>query len=253
MLFSSVRDNNGKIVVIGDDKQLPPPSYDYVASSIFRSILGNFKTTLLRTEYRFNQDILELINPYYDNKLTADASVKDISTADICKRDYHGTNNNVKKIVKHENKVVFVDTDGSSREQMHYVNTGEVSIIKDIVEGYLGMGISRLIVTTPYKQQERMMQLYLQKGLKIGTIDKFQGQEDEVTIISMVRSNNTMDYQQALGFVNIPRSCVAFSRSKRKTIIVGDRDTLIKNKFLARSIDTITRKDGYLIWRDSHS
>ncbi|HEU4823071.1 MAG TPA: AAA domain-containing protein [Nitrososphaeraceae archaeon] len=253
MLFSSVRDNNGKIIVIGDDKQLPPPSHDYIASSIFRSILDNFKTTLLRTEYRFNQDILDLINPYYENKLAAHNSVKDISTADICKKEYHDTNNNVRRIVKHENKVVFVDTDGYSREQMHFVNTGEVFMIKDIVDGYFCMGINNIIVTTPYKQQERMLQLNLQKGLRIGTIDKFQGQEDEVTIISMVRSNNNMDYQQSLGFVNIPRSCVAFSRSKRKTIIVGDRDTLIKNRFLSKSIDTIIRKDGFLIWRDSDS
>jgi AAA domain len=253
MLFSSVRDNNGKIIVIGDDKQLPPPSYDYIASSIFRSILDNFKTTLLRTEYRFNQDILDLINPYYENKLAAHNSVKDISTADICKKEYHDTNNNVRRIVKHENKVVFVDTDGNSREQMHFVNTGEVSIIKNIVDGYFCMGINNIIVTTPYKQQERMLQLNLQKGLRIGTIDKFQGQEDEVTIISMVRSNNNMDYQQSLGFVNIPRSCVAFSRSKRKTIIVGDRDTLIKSRFLSRSIDTIMGKDGFLIWQDSES
>jgi superfamily I DNA and/or RNA helicase len=57
------------------------------------------------------------------------------------------------------------------------------------------MGITNVIVTTPYKQQERMLQLYLQRGLRIGTIDKFQGQEDEVTIISMVRSNNNEDYQ----------------------------------------------------------
>jgi superfamily I DNA and/or RNA helicase len=95
--------------------------------------------------------------------------------------------------------------------------------------------------------------LNLQRSLRVGTIDKFQGQEDEVTLISMVRSNKNLDYQQSLGFVNIPRSCVAFSRSKRKTIIVGDRDTVIKNKFLSKSIDTIVRKDGFLIWRDSDS
>jgi AAA domain len=253
MLFSSVRDNNGKIVVIGDDKQLPPPSHDYVANSIFLSIVRNFNTTLLRTEYRYNKDILDLINHYYNYQLVANHSVRDISTADIAKKDYHGTNNNVRKILKHENKTVFVDTDGTSREQRHFINTGEVSIIKDIIDGYQSIGISSIIVTTPYKQQERMLQLYLQKGLQIGTVDKFQGQEDEVTIISMVRSNNRKDYQEALGFVNIPRSCVAFSRSKRKTIIVGDRDTLIQNKFLSKSIDTITRKDGFSIWRDSIS
>jgi hypothetical protein len=48
----------------------------------------------------------------------------------------------------------------------------------------------------------------------MGTIDEFRGQECEVTIIAMVTTNNNTDYQKAVGFVNIPRSCVAFSRSK---------------------------------------
>jgi ATP-dependent RNA/DNA helicase IGHMBP2 len=250
--FSSLRHNNGKIVVIGDDKQLPPPSHDYVATSLFRSILRYFKTTLLRREYRFNQDILALINPWYDYQLVADQSVIDISTADISKRDYSGTNYNLHKVLKHDKKIVFVDTNHASGEERHFVNSGEVSIIKKIVNGCMSMGVYNIIVTTPYKQQERMLQLHLQEeGVRVGTIDKFQGQEDEVTIISMVRSNDKTDYQEAIGFVNVPRSCVAFSRSKRKTIIVGDQNTLIKSKFLARSIDTVTRKDGFFIWRDS--
>ena len=255
--FSPLRDNNGKVVVIGDDRQLPPPSHDYVATSLFRAILRYFKTTLLRREYRFNQDILDLINPYYDYKLVADLSVSNISTADIARKNYDGINNNLRKILQHDKKIVFVDSDGSSREDKHFVNRGEVSIVGDIVNGCLNMGINSIMIMTPYKQQERMLQLYLQhhqdQGIRIGTVDKFQGQEDEVTIISMVRSNKKSDYHEAIGFVNIPRSCVAFSRSKRKTIIVGDRDTLIKNKFLSNSIDTITRKDGFSVWRDFES
>ena len=56
---------------------------------------------------------------------------------------------------------------------------------------------------------------------------------------------NKMNYQESIGFVNIPRLCVAFSRSKRKTIIVGDRNTLMKNRFLAKSIDTVIQKRGF--------
>jgi superfamily I DNA and/or RNA helicase len=248
MLFSSLRDNNGKIIVIGDDKQLPPVSHDYVAESLFNRILGHFPTTLLKREYRFNKDILDLINPYYDFKLEADFSVMDISTADIAKKNYDGINNNLYRILKHEKNVVFVDTNCIYKEEKHFTNKGEVAIIKEIVDGCLNMGIKDIIVTTPYKQQERLCNFYLQQGIRIGTIDEFQGQEAEVTIISMVRSNNKQNYKEAIGFVNIPRSCVAFSRSKRKTIIVGDGNTLIRNKFLSKSIDTITRKDGFLIW-----
>jgi superfamily I DNA and/or RNA helicase len=223
---------------------------------IFRSILQQYKTTLLKTEYRFNEDILDLINPHYDYKLRAATSVKSISTLDIAKKDYNGNNNNLTKILDHEKKVVFIDTNGRSQEQKTYINSGEISIVTQIIDGFLNMGIDDIIVTTPYKQQERLFQLNLRKTdyystkLRIGTIDEFQGQESEVTIVSMVRSNNNTDYQKAVGFVNIPRSCVAFSRSKRKTIIVGDQKTLSKSKFLSRSIDTVVRKDGFFIWRN---
>jgi helicase MOV-10 len=256
MLFSSLRHDNGKIMVIGDDKQLPPASHDFIGFSLFSSILRHYETTLLKTEYRFNQDILDLINPNYQYRLKADDSVKNISTADIATKCYNGTNNNLTKILDHENKIVFVDTDGSNREEKHFINTGEISVVKELIDGLLSMGIDDVIITTPYKQQERMLQFQLNSNsrnnrkIRVGTIDEFQGQESEVTIVSMVRSNNNSDLEKAIGFVNIPRSCVAFSRSKRKTIIVGDRDTLIRSKFLSNSIDTITRKDGFFIWRN---
>lgn len=186
----------------------------------------------------------------------SDNSIKDISTSDIAKKDYNGINNNLTKILDHDKKIVFVDTNGVSQEQRTYINTGEISIVTQIIDGFMNMGIDDIIITTPYKQQERLFQLNLKKTdyyktkLRIGTIDEFQGQESEVTIVSMVRSNNNSDYGKAVGFVNIPRSCVAFSRSKRKTIIVGDQKTLTKSKFLSRSIDTIVRKDGFFIWRN---
>jgi superfamily I DNA and/or RNA helicase len=64
--------------------------------------------------------------------------------------------------------------------------------------------ISLNLVITPYKQQERMLRLQLQQldvqAIRIGTVDKFQGQETEVAIISMVRSNTKQDYHEAIGF-----------------------------------------------------
>jgi len=163
MLFSSLRENDGKLLVIGDDKQLPPVSIDFVADSLFRSILQQYQTTLLKTEYRFNEDILDLINPHYDYKSKADRSIKDISTSDIAKKDYNGINNNLTKILDHDKKIVFVDTNGVSQEQRTYINTGEISIVTQIIDGFMNMGIDDIIVTTPYKQQERLFQLNLIK------------------------------------------------------------------------------------------
>jgi AAA domain-containing protein len=58
------------------------------------------------------------------------------------------------------------------------------------------------------------------RKIRVGTIDEFQGQESEVTIVSMVRSNNNSDMEKAIGFVNIPRSCVAFSSHIPQTDLI---------------------------------
>ena len=52
-------------------------------------------------------------------------------------------------------------TNNQRRQDKHFVNRGELSIIKEIVTGCLGMGIDDVMVTTPYKQQERMLQLHI--------------------------------------------------------------------------------------------
>jgi hypothetical protein len=61
------------------------------------------------------------------------------------------------KILQHDKKVVFVDTNDERREEKHFVNSGEVSIIKDILIGCQSIGINSIVVITPYKQQERML------------------------------------------------------------------------------------------------
>ena len=97
-----------------------------------------------------------------------------------------------------------VDTNGYSREDKHFINTDEISVVKELIDGFLSMGIDDIIITTPYKQQERMFQFHLNNiksnpKIRVGTIDEFQGQEAEVTIVSMARSNNHSDSEKAIG------------------------------------------------------
>ena len=58
----------------------------------------------------------------------------------------------------------------------------------------------------------------------------------------MERSNYKSDYKEAIGLVTIPKSCVAFYRSKRKMIIVGG-DILIKISFYLSRYDNKKRSD----------
>ena len=46
-----------------------------------------------------------------------------------------------------------------------------------------------ILVVTPYNMQVNLLKHMLSKGARVGTVDKFQGQEAEVVIVSMATSS----------------------------------------------------------------
>jgi len=95
--------------------------------------------------------------------------------------------------------------------------------------------IDSLAILSPYRSQINCISNLLtneqkNRGYKqcINTIDSYQGKENDLIIISMVRSNNKQD----LGFLNnINRMNVMMTRAKSALIIIGDRNCLITNLF----------------------
>jgi hypothetical protein len=72
----------------------------------------------------------------------------------------------------------------------------------------------------------------------------------------MARSNYKSDYKEAIAFVTIPKSCVAFYRSKRKTILFP----LLFYKFVLKISNTVILgilhilflyQDKALLWGES--
>jgi uncharacterized protein len=89
-------------------------------------------------------------------------------------------------------------------------NKGEVSPISD----------DNILVIAPYNMQVNLLKEKLKGGLKIGTIDKFQGQEAPIVIISMAVSD-VAESSRGLDFVfDINRLNVAVSRAQALAIIV---------------------------------
>lgn len=81
--------------------------------------------------------------------------------------------------------------------------------------------LRQLIKRTPYLRQ-------LRRQITINTVDGFQGQERDVVVISMVRSND----DASIGFLNdLRRMNVAITRARMKVIIVGNAETLCRHKF----------------------
>ncbi len=148
-----------------------------------------------------------------------------------------------------EEQLIWINTKGDKRfkEQRKgtdICNLGEARLIRDLLKS---IKVSskyknfKLAILTPYNEQKEILQVNLPKTLEnlpdidiresCYTIDGFQGQEAELVIISLVRSNRKETAQAAWGFVKDPeRLNVMLSRAKIKEIIIGNYNMCINHK-----------------------
>ena len=82
------------------------------------------------------------------------------------------------------------------------------------------------------------------KGLEICTIDRFQGRDKSAIIISLVRSNNEGKVGRLLQ--DFRRLNVAFSRAKKKMIIVGSFTTLHRGSDVLRPVLDFLRQRNWV-------
>ena len=95
--------------------------------------------------------------------------------------------------------------------------------------GYLASDIA---ILTPYSSQrillKQRLKRFISKGLFVDSIDKAQGTERSLILLSLVRSSAT---SRSIGFVSDPRRLnVAITRAKFGLIVVGNAATLIQGE-----------------------
>jgi predicted RecB family nuclease len=80
--------------------------------------------------------------------------------------------------------------------------------------------VDDVLVVTPYNAQVRVLRQAVPEGVRVGTVDKFQGQEAPVVIVSLASSSGE-DAPRGLGFVfNRNRINVATSRAQCRVELV---------------------------------
>jgi hypothetical protein len=87
--------------------------------------------------------------------------------------------------------------------------------------------LSMAVITMYAEQVERLRQALgrrrFKRTVKIDTVDSFEGREEDIVVISLVRSNE----RGRIGFLRVPnRLNVAISRAKRLVACIGDSATL---------------------------
>lgn len=129
------------------------------------------------------------------------------------------------------------------------VNDREVIIVRRIIQELLESGLppSSIGVISPFRAQVRKfsespsMAEWKAAGLEISTIDRYQGRDKQVIIISFVRSNSNGFSGRLLN--DFRRLNVAVSRAMHKLIMVGSYSTLhTGSKVLKPVLDGLTTR-----------
>ncbi|KAK1262046.1 hypothetical protein QJS04_geneDACA019590 [Acorus gramineus] len=228
-------------ILIGDECQLPAMVQSKVCEqanfgiSLFErlSSLGHMKH-LLNVQYRMHPSISRFPNAmFYDNKISDGPNVihKSYERRYLDGRRMYGTYSFIN--VKHGREVF--DQWGRSRKNMAEVAV-VLNIIKILSEASATTRRPLTVgVISPYKAQVVALQDKLGKTyknqryftVKVKSVDGFQGSEEDVIIISTVRSNN----HGSVGFLQNPRRTnVALTRARHCLWILGNEPTLSRSR-----------------------
>jgi ATP-dependent RNA/DNA helicase IGHMBP2 len=225
-----------KYVLAGDHLQLPPTvlSHEAAVMGLNQSILevcveAVQNTILLDTQYRMRESIAGFSGSYFYKGLLQTAA--------------HLSNVGV--------HLSFIDTAGSGYNEkqgsngLSLQNEGELLIAQKLIETEsLDPNLTAFI--SPYSGQVAAAKEVLPKQMRISTIDSFQGQEKEIIILSLVRSNDDGD----IGFLkDYRRMNVAITRAKEQLFVIGDSATIGADPFYNAFLTYIEKYGNYrTVW-----
>jgi hypothetical protein len=228
------------LALVGDHKQLPPveddalygivesdPALeDLVNRSLFEQCwdggLPADAQCLLTIQHRMHPDIAAYVSAAsYDNQLENAPEVE----------AYEYVTRKPFPVALH-----FVDTEGmrGGRERRGpggaLRNEAEVRVAAQVVrllDERCPRELSMAVIAMYAEQVERLRQALgrrkFKRTVKIDTVDSFEGREEDIVVISLVRSNE----RGRIGFLRVPnRLNVAISRAKHLVACIGDSATL---------------------------
>jgi DNA replication ATP-dependent helicase Dna2 len=202
-----------RFVLIGDDRQLPPVVRTRgLAHSMFERLKRDRDAvTLLETQYRMHPGIMSVSNRlFYDGRLKSGVTERD--------RRLNGEAG--------EQPVTFIPVESRSDARS---NPAEAGVVREIVESFIreqAIAPENIGVVSPFRAQVVLLrQMLAGLGVTVDTVERFQGGERDVMILSFVRSRGT-------GFVFDDRRLnVAITRARRKLVLVAHPELFLNSKY----------------------
>lgn len=232
----------GRVILAGDHCQLPPTVKSIMAlkgglgKTLMERIVENKPetVTLLKMQYRMNEQIMKFSSEWFYHGMVESAPTV----------SHRG-------ILDYDTPMMWIDTaecDGKEEfvgENFGRINRAEAELTLQTLQQYLEkIGKQRILeesidvgIISPYRAQVQLLRKELRKReffrpyrhlLTVNTVDGFQGQERDIILISLVRSNDGGD----IGFLrDLRRMNVAITRARMKLIILGSSETMISHPF----------------------
>ncbi|XP_054701392.1 NFX1-type zinc finger-containing protein 1 isoform X2 [Grus americana] len=227
------------LILIGDHQQLRPSAnvYDLAKNfnlevSLFeRLVKVNFPFVRLKYQHRMRPEIAQLLIPHIYQDLENHPSVLKYE--------------NIKGVTSN---LFFVEHDFPEQEIQEgrsHQNTHEAQFVVELCKYFLCQDYlpSQITILTTYTGQlfclRKLMPAKTFEGVKVHVVDKYQGEENDVILLSLVRSNS----EERTGFLQIPnRVCVALSRAKKGLYCIGNMRMLGKVPLWSKIIHTLREK-----------
>ena len=232
----------GRVILAGDHCQLPPTVKSIMAlkgglgKTLMERIVENKPetVTLLKMQYRMNEQIMKFSSEWFYHGMVESAPTV----------SHRG-------ILDYDTPMMWIDTaecDGKEEfvgENFGRINRAEAELTLQTLQQYLEkIGKQRILeesidvgIISPYRAQVQLLRKELRKReffrpyrhlLTVNTVDGFQGQERDIILISLVRSNDGGD----IGFLrDLRRMNVAITLARMKLIILGSSETMTSHPF----------------------
>lgn len=232
----------GRVILAGDHCQLPPTVKSIMAlkgglgKTLMERIVENKPETvmLLKMQYRMNEQIMKFSSEWFYHGMVESAPTV----------SHRG-------ILDYDTPMMWIDTaECDSKEEFvgenfGRINRAEAELTLQTLQQYLEkIGKQRILeesidvgIISPYRAQVQLLRKELRKReffrpyrhlLTVNTVDGFQGQERDIILISLVRSNDGGE----IGFLrDLRRMNVAITRARMKLIILGSSETMTSHPF----------------------
>ncbi|XP_046375690.1 NFX1-type zinc finger-containing protein 1-like [Haliotis rufescens] len=227
------------LILIGDHKQLKPNPTVYKLAKQFNLDLSLFERMIdngihcdtLALQHRMRPEISTVMRHIYP-KLQDHPSVFDYEK--------------VKGISANMFFIEHSSQEEHDMDMMSHSNTYEATYIVALCSYLLKQGYekSQITVLTTYSGQllklKKMMKPDFQ-GVRLTVVDNYQGEENDIILLSLVRSNA----EGSVGFLKIEnRICVALSRAKIGLFVIGNFELLSQQSLLWMDILTDLKKNS---------